>query len=1130
MAKLQLSPKSGPLSITKDISFSVKDLENKSGLRISIENATFQRTVKIDGIIKPIYLDAGITEFNGKIDLDLVDDTSQNVISIYATVEEKVNETYKVREMLTAVFILEDNLTNQFKGNLDIYPSFIGLGDKASINIKYDPDSRLIVTLNDKRFVVLTDNSGNGSLSFVGKDIVTSKNIPVIQKFRAYISDDTSSTINLKTDSFIHILPSNISMHASQVENTLISDNPGDIGDEPEFMPPQDPTNPHFARDDNFTIIDYNNGGKDSLAEPVLPTPLDGLGNTAGTSDNSTAIVTEKKESTIVTTGTLSASEQVISVQAHDVTQTPYGKAIHAYVAMNKGGTGDVAPTENDPTGASSTSSNSQVRVYLSTANTALDKSPNAQISSGIVSPNNGNVILLVHRDIYAQSSVGNMVQLLKAEFEFSFYKIIRKLEPEEYIPFYRFELQAEINVLEHDFCVPYLLMTGTQTPSQAVPLGTPQLLPAIQDNIGRNAVPVNVSVACSKTKIYNSDISYIYVIAEAVVEGVSQLFFYAITTAASPQKYGWKQLTSRGENRNPKALCDGSGNLHIFWDSNRSGLAQIYYGVLGPSANSLSNAVLSSAIDKQVQLFQKDKKPFAYTSDPIIFENTAPDNMDLIRGCDEYAINGKWVITNFDGGLVTFASDQQVRLVGNPSTQQVMAWTTIDRDEHGVNLNANFDQRAYAVEFYIRDMQDNDILNDLEISDIYQEWLDNYTVDINSKNKNTNLYIRNNNKFHVSKTEKYYDRMIPIFGTYQNSAIRDSLNNCGMSLNEPLRATLSGCNANVRHFIIGLLPEKIRFVSTNSQSYIEYCEEHGGSITDCQGTYIPREEKLIYTGHYRLIIYINGEVYAGSGSSVPYTISRKVSEPFTLDNFGVNIRLALHYRKMYLEDAAHWLGERIELNFDDTRYLGSMILTVNNEVNFSESFIADFCKEDYYRFDLGFGFPGGGMMTSNHPQAYETCVYENKLVDLQIDDIKIGVPQITLDPNLVTISQTHRNTSRINVVSNDSACDYKQFTEDYSWLNLGLNSLQMSQIPITFEGVNENVDAELGPFCNDIHVAWQSNREKYWDIYYAMSLPATLAFRHDTRVTNTESDSLAPQVSVDANGERVVVWHEKIK
>jgi hypothetical protein len=98
----------------------------------------------------------------------------------------------------------------------------------------------------------------------------------------------------------------------------------------------------------------------------------------------------------------------------------------------------------------------------------------------------------------------------------------------------------------------------------------------------------------------------------------------------------------------------------------------------------------------------------------------------------------------------------------------------------------------------------------------------------------------------------------------------------------------------------------------------------------------------------------------------------------------------------------------------------------------------------------------------------------------------------------------------------------------DTNLLNMGaIEGINyFTQIPLTFEGINQSGDIDLG-ICNDIHLTWQSNRDRYWNIFYSSSVNKLSPFRFDTRITNTESNSLRPTISVNRNGSRLIAWHD---
>jgi hypothetical protein len=90
-------------------------------------------------------------------------------------------------------------------------------------------------------------------------------------------------------------------------------------------------------------------------------------------------------------------------------------------------------------------------------------------------------------------------------------------------------------------------------------------------------------------------------------------------------------------------------------------------------------------------------------------------------------------------------------------------------------------------------------------------------------------------------------------------------------------------------------------------------------------------------------------------------------------------------------------------------------------------------------------------------------------------------------------------------------------------------NDNNFVQVPITFEGINQSASIDVG-ICNDVHLSWQSNRDRYWDVYYSNSVNELSPFRHDTQITKTENNSIRPSVSVSRNGSRMITWNDDRK
>ena len=122
-------------------------------------------------------------------------------------------------------------------------------------------------------------------------------------------------------------------------------------------------------------------------------------------------------------------------------------------------------------------------------------------------------------------------------------------------------------------------------------------------------------------------------------------------------------------------------------------------------------------------------------------------------------------------------------------------------------------------------------------------------------------------------------------------------------------------------------------------------------------------------------------------------------------------------------------------------------------------------------------------------------------------------------DIDVTYINKVYINVELGTTVGNTS---YK-FTAYFKKVN---NDNSFSQVPITFEGINQSADIDIG-MCDDVHVAWQSNRDKQWDIYYMNTVDELSPFRYETQITNTESNSLRPSISTSRNNSRMIVWHD---
>jgi len=87
-------------------------------------------------------------------------------------------------------------------------------------------------------------------------------------------------------------------------------------------------------------------------------------------------------------------------------------------------------------------------------------------------------------------------------------------------------------------------------------------------------------------------------VICSAPVNNKLQLFLYTPDGDSD-----WIQLTHVGENKNPKIVEDDLYNLHIIWESDRTGRSQLYYTCLGTASRMFTNLVIDNTLGKVAEL-----------------------------------------------------------------------------------------------------------------------------------------------------------------------------------------------------------------------------------------------------------------------------------------------------------------------------------------------------------------------------------------------------------------------------------------------------------------------------------------------------------------------------------------------
>jgi len=143
----------------------------------------------------------------------------------------------------------------------------------------------------------------------------------------------------------------------------------------------------------------------------------------------------------------------------------------------------------------------------------------------------------------------------------------------------------------------------------------------------------------------------------------------------------------------------------------------------------------------------------------------------------------------------------------------------------------------------------------------------------------------------------------------------------------------------------------------------------------------------------------------------------------------------------------------------------------------------------------------------------YGTVLYDTgSIVALSGSPYKFDVDVTLIDNIYITIN---------------AGVDYSTITYSFvAYFKKVHNDNAFIQVPITYEGINQSAALDMG-ICNDIHIAWQSNKSKYWDIYYSNSVDELSPFRYETQITDTISNSIKPSISVNRTGKRMIAWND---
>jgi len=1086
MIRLKLYPPSGTIKDARSLKFEISGIHTDL-FRINMENVTHGTKIVVNSLQN---MGGGL--YMGIMDVKIPDHLFHSAISIFAHVEEQQKDgTYKTVQICPTIFTVKND-TSVVLERLSVSPSFVGPEDLCSIHMYGKSNSKKIVSINDKFFRTIINNDGMGSVSFKGSDVIGDESINSVYQLPIYLyNEEDNFTKKIFSDSYLNVLPSSIAMHA--------------------IDPRCDPTDTEYYVDPTGSWIQPS----ECLSDPV---DLD-LEDISPTIPPNALPSTCREE-------WVDISNNVCRLFNNSATLLNNGMVVHAYISS------DISYSD------SSDDRFNINKVFIAKQQTTLDVQVVAN-RDVVIEPKESGSVFLIHVDDDVWTSlleVDNIsdsdiyVVLFNDTIGFQRIKIIDRVI-DEYTGSNVLvgEMEGDLlNINDWLFCVNAVFYHASESPNLYIDTINYNSLPYVRDNDGNYLQVLNASISSNSKYIGENEESYIYIIAE-VLNGInSQLFFASLTVgkddSINRENTEWVQLTHNGNNQYPVTQVGSDNNLHIMWESDRAGARQIYYGVLGLSLISSALPAFSSCIDKYSEFLSRDDTPFDYFSTNLLLpisEDLYSPSQSLPEYDSESLVSSNWSIYSDGENISQSVSDNYINnltIVANAVSEDAMAFNSLkivnDEDNPSDYSPFPYSQFNYQISFNLISTvsqesslayeYDGLIINDKELDNIFDEWKGEFIPSVNSNVENQTVYSKNSNNFTIGRTDHVFDRIVPFVGSYKHDNQNPSV--------DRFQINITNQNNNLKDFTFGLIFEKTIFVATNISTSSEFSEDNPSVVS-----YIESEEHVIYTGMAKLVALIKTEDVEDDRAN--YIVVREFPEKINVIE-DTTYTIIVNYTKLDSEEVTTLLDTYNQTY--SNKLLGQITLIINNIPRFSQSFISTITN-DYNYFDIGFGIPYGGYYVADKMSPSKLGVFDNVETTLLFTNISISSPTFSHNTEVISLPSNIRDMTKLIVNElNPSVVDYVDL------LHMGVNQEEdcFMQVPITFEGINQSPSITLGS-CNDIHAVWQSNRDKYWNIFYSNSVNKLSPFRFNTQITNTESNSLRPSVSVNRNGSRLIVWHD---
>ena len=1203
---LKLNPPSGSLADARNIQFSLGDFDEGSQYRVSFENASLSLLSKVTSancdVQDDTYLNfSGLKKVAGTLDLRLQESNENVVVTIFANVEKMVDGNWILSDIGANAFQIQHDVTERTRDRITVSPDFITPSDKATISVRGESNSSVHVFINGKKFAVRTNHKGEGSFSFRGIDVLsgTSSKSSTMQKFPILFAraiDDFK--VIYQSASVLHYLPSKMkalqSAHADFDKPACVvfdaSPKPGqtlNTLDDFCFKGAYTGSESIFGNSDSYynsrvgfcgdintaNISPIKNAGTCRIFNSSSSVGLPNGSGLIAFSSSYDPTVDASFASDRCPRFTLASRVYVAHVPTslryranpvrNGVILTP-PKYYHT-IFVNSVDPGEAVTiefhfpddrlvsidlvTEHTADGTAAEIATlirtneylsidaigvlrrgNEVDVYSENQFTVVTEVRDDG-SSSIQPCYNTNRSIKILTDPISLMDEGSTLVFLDSQLGSQSYAIVGRDDDRILTIDVPFGVNNGVGpqISDNIYCQKFVIVDGTRTPTTEG-LTSVNPLPYIKDKMNREIPAVYPSIAARTDWIDGN--MYAYIVCQAPISnGSYQLFLTSFRLGDSPNSYGdWIQLTTLGENKNAVIRCDSYGNLHIVWESDRTGSTQVYYGCLGPGSKTINNQTLISVLEKHTY----GSSSLAWFDDPLTvgYSDISPDFNRCLGG------SGK-ASHFFSGGYNTFV------VQGNPSEDAAMYVGTLASDPDAGSFGGNFSEMSYQMTFDLQILGLTDsILNDEDIANRFEEWKSQFTFYQDDK------VSRANNVYTIENVGTYFDRSIPICGSFKFPDIASSVIDGGSGVDgytndsdetyiEFDTEAVSAHVGNIRHFMLMIMPEKVRFRAVNAETFFEYCDRSGQDSSLCGG-YIGKFESSYYTGRFKMALVLATSENESSGqlAKKKTLVVRRFGDYFTFEK-ARKIAIGLHYTKASDEYVTSMAGHNKFTQEQNYRFLGDISVGIDGQVSMSQSFLADF-SDQYRKFDIGFGFPHGEDFDTNDVVPFNGNLYDDVDVTIVFSNAIITKPTLHFDSVFTTIPTSVRDASQIFVAertdSNINPSDelFSQSGHFESGLSeaeylLSLDAQSgFSQIPITLSQSYQDRNPDICVDAFDkIHVVWQSNRHGNWDVFYSGSRDRSLPFRFDTRITDIDSSSIEPSIAVDSKGRRLIVWQD---